>query len=176
MRISDPPIDPARIAEFTRLGYWTETTSNDALERLARERPDKLAIVDGRVRLGYGAYFQRAERLAAHLIELGLGADDVVAIQLPNWSEFPVAINAAMLAGIPFCQFHADFRAREVEFILGFTKASALILPRQFRRFDYLDMLGRLRPNLPHLRDVLVVGDDVPPEYFDLRRFLDAPA
>src|SRR5262249_51451858 len=63
----------------------------------------------------------------------------------------------------------------EVEFILRFTEASALILPRQFRRFDYLDMLGRLRPNLPHLRYVLVVGDDVTAEYFDLRRFLDAP-
>src|SRR5215469_13783558 len=175
MCIPDPPIDPARIAEFTRLGYWTETTSNDALERLARERPDKLAIVDGRVRLGYGAYFRRAERLAAHLVGLGLGADDVVAIQLPNWSEFPVAINAAMLAGIPFCQFHAGFRAREVEFILRFTEASALILPRQFRRFDYLDMLGRLRPNLPYLRHVLVVGEDPTVEYFDLRRFLDAP-
>jgi acyl-CoA synthetase (AMP-forming)/AMP-acid ligase II len=174
MRIPDPPIDPARIAEFTRLGYWTETTSNDALERLARERPEKVAIVDGRVRLGYCEYFRRAERLAAHLVGLGLGADEVVAIQLPNWSEFPVAINAAMLAGIPFCQFHADFRAREVEFILRFTEASALILPRQFRRFDYLDMLGRVRPNLPHLRHVLVVGDDVTTEYFDLRRFLDA--
>ncbi len=80
-----------------------------------------------------------------------------------------------MLAGIPFCQFHADFRAREVEFILRFTEASALILPWQFRRFDYLDMLERLRPNLPHLRHVLVVGDDVTTEYFDLRRFLDAP-
>jgi hypothetical protein len=32
MRIPDPPIALARIAEFTRLGYWTETTSNDALE------------------------------------------------------------------------------------------------------------------------------------------------
>ena len=50
-----------------------------------------------------------------------------------------------------------------------------MILPRQFRRFDYLDMLGRLRPNLPHLRHVLVVGEDLTAEYFDLRRFLDAP-
>ena len=93
MRIPDPPIALTRIAEFTRLGYWTETTSNDALERLARERPDKLAIVDGRVRLDYDAYFRRAERLAAHFVGLGLGADDVVAIELPNWSEFAVAIH-----------------------------------------------------------------------------------
>jgi non-ribosomal peptide synthetase component E (peptide arylation enzyme) len=109
--------------------------------------------------------------LAAHLAGLGLGADDVVAIQLLNWNEFPVAVNAAMLAGIPFCQFHGDFRNREVEFILGFTEASALILPRQFRRFDYLAMIERLRPSLPHLRHVMVVGEDVPPGYFDLRGF-----
>jgi non-ribosomal peptide synthetase component E (peptide arylation enzyme) len=175
MRIPDPPIVPARIAEFTRLGYWTETTSNDALERMVRERPNKLAIIDGRVRLSYREYFRRAERLAVHLVGLGLGPEDVVAVQLPNWSEFPVAINAAMLAGIPFCQFHADFRVRGVEFILGFTEASCVILPRHFRRFDYLDMLQRLRLNLPYLRHVLVVGEDLTAEYFDLRRFLDAP-
>jgi len=36
-------------------------------------------------------------------------------------------------------------------------------------------MLGRLRPSLPRLRYVLVVGEDPTVEYFDLRRFLDAP-
>src|SRR6266446_3693997 len=161
MRIADPPIDPARIVEFTRNGYWLDTTSNDALEAWAHMAPHRIAIADGRVRLGFAEYYRRAERLAAHLVGLGLGADDVVAIQLPNWSEFAVALNGAMLAGIPFCQFHSDFRAREVEFILGFTEASALILPA-------------LRPKLPHLRHVLVVGDAVPSEYFDLRGFLDA--
>src|ERR1700751_3145676 len=175
MRIPDPPIDPARIARFVEEGDWVETTSNDVLEQRARETPDKVAIVDGRVRLRFGEYYRRAERLAAHFVGLGLGADDVVAIQLPNWSEFPVAINAAMLAGIPFCQFHADFRARGVELILRFTEAWALILPRQFRRFDYLDMLRRLRLNLPHLRDVLVVGEDMTAKHFDLRQFFDAP-
>jgi cyclohexanecarboxylate-CoA ligase len=136
MRIPDPPIDPTRIARFVDEGYWVETTSNDVLDQLAHHTPDRLAIIDGRVRLGYGEYYRRAERLAAHFVALGLGADDVVAVQLPNWSEFAVAVNAAMLAGIPFCQFHSDFRSREVEFILRFTGASALILPGGFRRFD----------------------------------------
>ena len=174
MRIPDPPIDPARIARFMEEGYWVDTTSNDALEQRARETPDKLAIVDGRVRLRFGEYYRRAERLAAHFVGLGLGADDVVAIQLPNWSEFAVAVNAAMLAGVPFCQFHSDFRSREVEFILSFTEASALIVPSHFRRFDYLAMLADLRPSLPQLRNIMVVGEEVPPGYFDVRGFLDA--
>ena len=174
MRIPDPPVDPVRIAEFTDQGYWLDTTSNDALEAWAHMAPNRLAIADGRVRLGFAEYYRRAERLAAHLIGLGLGADDVVAIQLPNWSEFAVALNAAMLAGIPFCQFHSDIRAREVEFILGLTKASALILPCQFRRFDYLEMLAGLRPKLPRLKHVMAVGNAVPAPYFDLRGLLDA--
>lgn len=81
------------------------------------------------MRLGYGEYCRLTKLLAAHLVGLTLGADDVVAIQLPNWSEFAVAVNAAMLAGVPFCPFHSDFRNREVEFILRFTGASALIVP-----------------------------------------------
>jgi len=125
--------------------------------------------------LGYGEYYRRAERLAAHFVGLGLGADDVVAIQLPNWSEFAVAVNAAMLAGVPFCQFHSDFRSREVEFILRFTGASALIVPSRFRRFDYLDMLGALRPKLPLLWHLMVVSDELPPGSFDLRAFVEDP-
>jgi cyclohexanecarboxylate-CoA ligase len=175
MRIANPPIDPARIARFVDEGYWVETTSNDALEQRARDTPDKLAIVDGRVRLGYGEYYRRAERLAAYFVGLGLGADDVVAIQLPNWSEFVIAVNAAMLAGIPFCQFHSDFRSREVQFILNFTGAWAVILPSRFRRFDYLAMLADLRPKLPLLRHIMVAGEDLPPGCFDLRAFLDDP-
>ena len=175
MRIADPPLDPVRIAEFTAEGYWLDTTSNDALEAWAHMAPQRLAIADGRVRFGFAEYYRRAERLAAHLIGLGLGGEDVVAIQLPNWSEFAVALNAAMLAGVPFCQVHSEFRAGEVEFILGFTEATALILPHRFRHFDHLEMLEGLRPRLPRLKHVMVVGDAVPPPYFDLRAFLDAP-
>src|ERR1700751_3181086 len=175
MRPPAPPIPPARIARFVEEGYWVETTTNDALEQRARDTPDKLAIVDGRVRLGYGEYYRAAQRLAGHFVRLELGADDVVAIQLPNWSEFAVAVNATMLAEIPFCQFHSDFRSREVEFILNFTGASPLILPSLFRRFDYLAMLADLRPRLPQLRHIIVVGEDLPLGCFDLRGFLDDP-
>ena len=175
MRVPDPPLPLDRIADFAKRGYWLSITSNDMLERWAAKSPGKVAIVDGRVRLTYADYHARARRLAAYFLSLGLTNDDVIAVQLPNWSEFPVTISGAMLAGIPFCQFHSDFRSREIEFILRFTEASVLILPREFRGFDYLAMLAELRPKLPKLRHVLVVGDTVPEEYVDLRSLLEAP-
>ncbi|MBV9860690.1 MAG: AMP-binding protein [Alphaproteobacteria bacterium] len=175
MRIADPPIPVERIREFTAAGTWVATTSADELEARAAETPDKIALVDRSSRLTYGDYQRRVRKLAAHFVALGLTADDVVAIQLPNWNEFAIAIGAAVLAGVPFCQFHADFRRRELEFMLRFTGAAALILPDRFRRFDYMDMLADLQPQLPALKHVMVVGDEVPRDRFDLRAFLAAP-
>lgn len=174
MHVDDPQITPERMQGFLDSGAWSATTSNERLEELARRQPDRLALVDGRVRLTYAQYYRRARKLADHFIRLGLGKDDVIALQLPNWSEAAIVINAAMLAGIPFCQFHSDFRSREVQFICGFTDARLLVLSQSFRRFDYLAMLEGLRPALPALQHVCVVGDAVPEGYFDLRAFLDA--
>ena len=101
--------------------------------------------------------------------KLGLTGDDVIALQLPNWTEFAIVVNAAMLAGIPFCQVHSDFRSREIEFVLRYTGAAVFICPVAFRRFDYLAMVQELRPALPGLRHVMAVGSDVPDGVFDLR-------
>ena len=159
--------------EFRSKGYWSDLTTIDHFEHWASEQPNKVALIDHRVRLSFGEYFRRAKQLAAYFVKLGLTSDDVIAIQLPNWSEFAVAVNAAMLVGIPFCQFHSDFRSKEVGFILEFTKASTIVVPRTFRNFDHVAMLESLRDNAPNLKHILVVGDDIPPEYFDLRQFLD---
>ena len=158
---------------FREAGHWIDETTNEWLEAAARAHPRKLALVDRRARLDYATYHERVVRLAARFVALGLTEEDVVAVQLPNWNEFVITINAAMLVGVPFCQYHSDFRSREVEFILGFTEASVLVVPREFRGFDYLAMVAELRPRLPKLEHVFVVGDDVPDGYFDLRRFLD---
>ncbi|MBM3573906.1 MAG: AMP-binding protein, partial [Alphaproteobacteria bacterium] len=91
MRIDDPQIPPERMKAFAAAGHWVETTSNEELERVATANPDKLALVDPRVRLTYAEYYGRARRLAARFIAMGLNGDDVVAIQLPNWTEFAIA-------------------------------------------------------------------------------------
>ena len=174
MRIDETHIPASRMAEYRKAGYWRETTSNDWLEAAAGGAPERLALQDRCGRLDYRTYLRQVQRLAARFVAMGLTSDDVIAVQLPNWNEFAIAVNAAMLAGIPFCQYHSDFRSREVEFILGFTEASALVVPSRHRDFDYLPMIEPLRAKLPHLEHVMVVGDGVPEGYFDLRAFLEA--
>src|ERR1700722_16857817 len=67
---------PEHIEAYRHAGYWTDTTTVDLLERHAREQPDRLALVDGRVRLNYAMYADRSRRLAARFIALGLTSDD----------------------------------------------------------------------------------------------------
>jgi acyl-CoA synthetase (AMP-forming)/AMP-acid ligase II len=157
------------VAKFYRDGDWTKETANERLDALSNERGDATALVDARRRLTYGKYRCEADNVAALFVRLGLGRDDVVAIQLPNGVDFPIAINGAMRAGIPFCQFHHGFRAKEVEFVLRFSGARAAIVPSRYAGFDYLAMLETLRPSLPQLEHVIVVGDGVPPGYVDFR-------
>jgi acyl-CoA synthetase (AMP-forming)/AMP-acid ligase II len=165
---------PEQIEAYRRAGHWTDSTTVDLLERHAREHPNALALADSRTRLTYATYAQRARRLAGQFIKLGLTSDDVIALQLPNWTEFAIVANAAMIAGIPFCQVHSDFRAREIEFVLRYTGAAVFICPTSFRRFDYLAMVRDLRPALPALRHIMAVGSDVPDGVFDLRAWLDS--
>lgn len=157
---------------YAKAGLWKETTLSEVLEENARRFPERIALVDGRSRLTYGQYWAAVQRMATKFVRMGLTRDDVIAIQLPNWIEFAIAVNAAMLLGIPFCQFHADFRAKEVEFILSFAEATCFIFPQEFRGFAYAPMIDEMRGRLPRLRHLMMVGDRVELGAFDVRTFL----
>lgn len=177
MELLTQRLTPDVIEQYTAAGYWSDRTLCDVLEGNARRFPDKIALVDGRQRLTYREYASAVRRLATKLVAMGLTRKDVIAVQLPNWIEFAIVVNAAMLAGIPFCQFHSDFRSKEVEFILGFAEAVAFVFPSSFRGFDYGAMVDEMRPRLPRVRELIVVGDAVPAGALDLRAFLaDASA
>ncbi len=173
MTLTDMRPSEAQVQRYTQAGYWSDELIGDLLERNAAAFPARDAVIDVRQRLTYATYYRRAQRLAARWLRLGLTKQDVIAIQLPNWSEFAVAVGAASLAGIPFCHFHSDFRRKEVEFILRFTGASLLVTPSRFRGFDHMAMVREVRRELPRLAQIDVVGDDVPADGFDLRRFLE---
>ena len=163
MRVPWPQrLTPEVTSGFYQSGDWQEQTANETLDRLAQLRPNALALVDSTRRLTFRDYQEQATNLAAAFLELGLTRDDVIAIQLPNGVDFPVTINAAMRAGIPFCQFHHGFRSKEVQFVLEFSRARAVVIPQAHQGFDYPAMIAALRCNLPNLEHVIVAADAIP--------------
>ena len=87
----DAVLLPPRRAASIAQGLWHDRTINDDLDACVADCPDKLALTALRSESGavrrftYRELGQQAERIAVGLSRLGVGRNDVVAVQLPNW-------------------------------------------------------------------------------------------
>src|SRR5215510_12165421 len=143
---------------YRRAGHWGDETFYGILERRAAEHPAREALVDRRHRVSYAELKTRVDRVAAKLGHLGVGPGDVVTIQLPNQVEFAYVFFALERLGAVANQIGPDFRSREVEYIIRFSESRAFVCPASFKGFDYVQMIDELRPRLPDLKLVCVLG------------------
>lgn len=151
------------IKEYVEKGFWHPTLLiSDLVEQSARDYPDKEAAVDSKTRLTWKEVSRQIDMIARGLLDLGFKRDDVVATQLPNSVEYFLLFFACEKAGVIMATTQHTFRQAEMEPILRQTKAKGIIITRKFGDFDYFSMLEELRPGLPELKHVIVIGDDIP--------------
>jgi non-ribosomal peptide synthetase component E (peptide arylation enzyme) len=165
-------LTPELIERYTRSGHWGTETFYHIFAQRAEAHPDREAIIDPRQRVTYGELLAGVDRLAAAFQHLGIGPGDVVTIQLPNWVEFAFVFFALERVGAVANQIGPDFRSREVEYILRFSESRAFVCPATFRHFDYVPMIRELRPKLPDLKVVCVLGGGRDPDTVSLDEML----
>jgi cyclohexanecarboxylate-CoA ligase len=83
-----------------------------------------------------------------------------VSMQLPNWWQFPALHLAALCLGAITNPVMPIFREREMSFMLRMAESKVLVIPREFRGFRYEPMADAIRPSLPALQHVLVIGGE----------------
>jgi cyclohexanecarboxylate-CoA ligase len=160
---------------FYMAGRWKNHVMIDYLDRAAGQWPDKPAVIDARQRVTYGELRRLVDRVATGFLALGIGPGDVITIQLPNWVEFVVAHLAAERIGAVTNSAMTIYRQAEMRFIMRFAESKAAVIPSVFRKFDHTAMIDELRPDLPALQHVFVVGDDVPSGMTSFREFMARP-
>src|SRR5919108_4917442 len=165
-------LTPDLVERYTRAGHWGSHTFYEILHQRAAAHADREAIIDHRQRVTYGELRTRVDRTAAALQHLGIGPGDVVAIQLPNWAEFAYVFFACERVGAVANQIGPDFRSREVEYILRFSESHAFVCPATFRSFDYVPMIRELKPKLPDLKIICVLGGGRDPDTVSLDEML----
>src|SRR6185312_7887496 len=105
----------------------------------------------------YAELVAEVDRAALGFLELGVRLGDVVSFQLPNWIEFLVVHFAVTRIGAINNPLIPIYRDREVGFMVGLAKSTLIVVPQEFRGFDYPEMIARLSPRWPALEHVLVV-------------------
>ncbi len=153
-----------RRANAIAQGLWFDRTINDDLDACLAQCPDKRALTAVRVesgevrRFSYREMATMVDRIAVGLSRLGVGRNDVVAMQLPNWWQFTLTYLACSRLGAVINPLMHIFRERELSFMLAHGEAKVVIVPKVFRGFDHEQMLEGLRGALPSLKHVVVVG------------------
>ncbi|GAA3219235.1 hypothetical protein GCM10010468_43170 [Actinocorallia longicatena] len=105
---------------------WNDTavevaaaTVPDLFETAASRDPGAIALVEGEESLTYGELDDRANALAARLVERGAGPDRVVAVALPRSAELVVLLLAVLKAGGAYLPIDPEYPSKRIEYILG---------------------------------------------------------
>src|SRR5947209_2227334 len=134
----------------------------ELVERRAQESPDALFLTDeGKRTMTFAEYRRAGEVAAAGLSTVGVGEDTPVTWQLPTWIESFVLVAALARLGAVQNPVMPIYRQREVGFVTSQTGARLLVVPTEFRGFDYKAMADAIAKDINGL-EVLVVDRQLP--------------
>ncbi|GIJ79603.1 2,3-dihydroxybenzoate-AMP ligase [Micromonospora phaseoli] len=151
------PDEPAQ--RYRQEGIWRGEVLGDLLRPWAARDPDRTAVVTRHGRHSYAGLDNRADRLAAGLVALGIGPGDRVVVQLPNTPDFVVTCVALFRVGaLPVLALPAHRRA-ELGYLAEYAGAAALVVPDVLAGTDHRDLARAVRQAVPGLKHVLVAGE-----------------
>ncbi|TDD61280.1 amino acid adenylation domain-containing protein [Kribbella antibiotica] len=101
----------------------------ELFEAQVRWTPSATAVVFEDQQLSYADLNARANQLARHLVALGAGPDQVVAIALPRSIALVVAILAVQKAGAAYLPIELDHPAERISFVLDEAQPVAVLVP-----------------------------------------------
>jgi len=87
-------------------------------EDRVRRSPDACAVIHGVMELTYAELNARANRLARHLLSVGVGPEDLVALALPRSVDAIVAVWAVLKAGAAYLPVDPEYPPDRVEVML----------------------------------------------------------
>ena len=163
------------IQDYTDKGYWKDVSYADLYEQCAEKYPNKEALVDSEKRLTWSEANLQANRIALKFVELGLEKDDIVICHLPNMVELNLILAACNKAGLIYAGVVRTLRDEEISFISKTTEAEGYLSVREFRNYDYWDMIQRIRPDVPSLTNIFVVKGDVPEGAISIQEVIQEP-
>ena len=158
--IDRPDLVPAELrTAWVDAGHTPGVDLRTLFDEQVKRHPDKVAVIDDEKSTTYAELGEMADRIAGLLHGWGIRPGEIVALQLPNVAEACAADLAVATLGAICLPYPVLYRHNEVRSLLARSGAVACLCARRLRDFDYAAMLADLRPELPALRHVAVLGE-----------------
>lgn len=160
---------PEKIREYTEKGWWGQKTLIEYFKENVKNNPDRVALIDPPnkeelvglppQRLRYKELDRIADAVATCFMEMGIGKDDIVMVQMPNSWELAMLYIAITRAGAHISPLPVQWRRRELEYIAKLTEAKAIITVNEFKGFNYKKQAEEIKSTLPHIKHVIVLEE-----------------
>ena len=170
------PYPPEIAEEYRRKGYWKGRTLGEHFDDWVARFGERIAVVSGDERISYSELGVRVACVASHLAALDIQPRDRIVVQLNNVPEFLyLALALFKVGALPVLALPAH-RESEIRYLIEFSGAVGYAAPREFRGFDYVDMVRRIAPATPTLKHLLIAGDPVPEGTVSIARMMSRPS
>ncbi len=126
----------------------------------AQEHPERVLATLGERTWSYQQVDADASSLAAAFSELGLGAGDRIAVNLPNGVEWIVTTLAAAKLGAVLVPVNPTLGIHDLRYQLRHAEASAVVTIERWNGVDFLQRFEELLGDLPDLQYVVTVGEE----------------
>ena len=98
------------------------------------------------------------DKLAYALFKMGVKKGDKVGLWLQNIPKWVVGWFVVPRIGGVVVPMDTWYKPSEAEYILGHSESVAVITSEKHGKIDFIKMLEDIRPNLPLLKNAVVVG------------------
>ncbi|MCK9776716.1 AMP-binding protein [Pseudomonas syringae pv. syringae] len=114
----------------TRQDYPTDLCIQHLFEAQVRTQPDAIAVTFHGQRLSYADLNRQANRLAHHLIGLGISPDDRVAICVERGVEMVVGLLGVLKAGAAYMPLDPAYPVERLAYMINDSQPAALLTQR----------------------------------------------
>ncbi|MBI3417727.1 MAG: amino acid adenylation domain-containing protein, partial [Verrucomicrobia bacterium] len=133
-----PPAERERLLvewNETRLAARADQCVHELFEAQAAKNPDAIAAQFENQRLTYGELNTRANHLAHHLIQRGVGPETLVGIGLDRSLELLVALLGVLKAGGAYVPLDPDYPEQRLRYLQEDARVSVLLTSAKLRNF-----------------------------------------
>lgn len=168
-----------------------KTTIGNLLDDTVRKHGEKEALVyhENGLRYTFRQFQDICNQAARGFLSLGIQKGENIAIWATNVPEWVISQFATAKMGGVLVTVNTSYRVHELEYLLRQSESTTLLLIDSYRDADYLAMIREICPELdscepgslqskrlPHLRNVIYLGEERQPGMFLWRDLLDRAA